>query len=31
MDNLSITLAGLVLFIGILLAAEVLAKIFDWK
>jgi hypothetical protein len=31
MDNLSITLAGLVLFIAILLVAEVLAKIFDWK
>jgi hypothetical protein len=31
MDNLSITLTGLVLFIAILLAAEVLAKIFDWK
>jgi hypothetical protein len=31
MDNLSITLAGLVFFIAILLAAEVLAKIFDWK
>jgi hypothetical protein len=31
MENLLIFIGGLVLFIAILLAAEVLAKIFDWK
>ena len=31
MENLLIVLLGLIVFIGVLLAAEVLAKYFDWK
>lgn len=31
MENLLIVLAGLIVFIAILLAAELLAKIYDWK
>ena len=31
MENLLIVLAGLIVFIAILLAAELLAKFFDWK
>jgi hypothetical protein len=31
MDNLTIVVLGLAVFIVILLVAEVLAKFFDWK
>jgi|OpeIllAssembly_1097287.scaffolds.fasta_scaffold114309_2 hypothetical protein len=31
MDNLTIVVLGLAVFIVILLIAEVLAKFFDWK
>jgi hypothetical protein len=31
MDNLTIVVLGLAIFIVILLIAEVLAKFFDWK
>jgi len=31
MDNLTIVVAGLAVFIIVLLVAEVLAKFFDWR
>jgi hypothetical protein len=31
MDNLTIVVLGLAIFIIVLLVAEVLAKFFDWK
>jgi len=31
MDNLTIVILGLVVFLAILLAGEALAKFFDWK
>lgn len=31
MDNLSIFIGGLIIFIALLLVGELLAKFFDWK